>query len=81
MPIGSECNELRSTIRRLVDGSGLTQKECAALIHEHSGRPCPERTLRTWLADEDASSARNPQKWAVDALKAALAERKKRKKA
>lgn len=72
--------DLRGKIRKLVDHSGLAQRECAALIAEEAGRPCPERTLRTWLADPNTVSARNPQEWAVKALAAALAKRKQRKK-
>lgn len=76
----SNAGELRARMRALVEASGLTQRECAVLIQEQAGRPCPERTLRTWLADPESVSARNPQEWAVAALEAVLAKQKKRKK-
>ena len=76
----AQAEKNRSELRSLCDNSNLTQKECAALIEKTTMRPCPERTLRTWLADPETSSSRPAPDWAVQALKKGLQEAGKRKK-
>jgi hypothetical protein len=57
--------------RAILEKYGLTQAQAATLITEQTYRPIQSRTVRTWLANADAVSARNCPTWAVVALKRA----------
>lgn len=71
-PDPEKAAQARQSLLELIAASGKTQKECAALIEKVTLRPCPERTLRSWIADPGASSARPCPDWAVEALQKAL---------
>ncbi len=69
--------DIRGKLRGMVEASGLSQRECADLIAEATGRPCAERTLRSWLASPEAATAIEPKPWALEALERGLELRKK----
>jgi hypothetical protein len=65
----------RLKFQKLLKESGSTQAQSAALICAFTHRPCSVRTVRSWLNDRDAPSARPCPDWAVDVLRQALQER------
>jgi hypothetical protein len=71
MDHSSEREKNQKEFRAILDKYGLTQAHAAALITEQTYRPIQDRTVRTWLANADAVSARNCPRWAVIALKRA----------
>jgi hypothetical protein len=67
----SEREKNQKEFRSILARYGLTQAKAAALITEQTYRPIQSRTVRTWLANADAVSARKCPCWAVVALKRA----------
>jgi hypothetical protein len=59
--------------REILAKHGITQAQTAALITEETSRSIKVRTLRTWLANPEAVSAKPCPLWAIVALKKALA--------
>ena len=66
----------RETYLALLAEHRLTQAESAALICAYTHRPCSVRTVRSWLNDPAAPSARPCPDWAVDVLRQALLARR-----
>ena len=59
--------------REILAKHGITQDQAATLIIRETSRSIKVRTLRTWLANPDAVSAKPCPIWAIVALKKALA--------
>jgi hypothetical protein len=59
--------------REILAKYGITQAQAAALITKETSRSIKLRTLRTWLANPEAVSAKPCPIWAIVALKKALA--------
>ena len=59
--------------REILAKNGITQDQAAALITKETSRNIKVRTLRTWLANPEAVSAKPCPLWAIVALKKALA--------
>lgn len=57
----------------LLNVHGITQARSAVLIGAVTQRPCSERTVRSWLNDQDKPSSRPCPAWAVEALEKAIA--------
>jgi hypothetical protein len=58
--------------REILAKYGITQDQAAALIIKETSRNIKVRTLRTWLANPEAVSAKPCPLWAIVALKKAL---------
>lgn len=59
-------------LRALIEQHNVTQAAAAEAIAKVTMRPCSERTVRAWLADDSLPSARPCPEWAVNALTKAL---------
>ena len=57
--------------REILARYGLTQAQAAELITKETFRNVKARTVRTWLANSEAMSARSCPAWAVISLKRA----------
>lgn len=62
----------RTRYKALLAEHRITQAESAALICEHTQRPCAVRTVRAWLNDPEKPSSNPCPDWAVNALEAAI---------
>jgi hypothetical protein len=58
--------------REILAKHGITQDQAVALIIKETSRNIKVRTLRTWLANPEAVSAKPCPIWAIVALKKAL---------
>ena len=65
----------QKALREILETYGLTQKQAAQLIAEQTYRSLDVRTIRTWLAETGAATARTCPLWAIMALRKAVAER------
>jgi len=61
--------------REILANKGITQAQAATLINEETSRKISNRTVRAWLANPTAVSARACPLWAVVALKKAIMNR------
>lgn len=68
-------------LKKLIEESGITQRQAAIYIAQETKRPFSLRTLSAWLADEEILSKRHAQKWGVDALEARLKLKKELERA
>jgi hypothetical protein len=59
--------------RGILAKHGITQDQAAGLIIKETSRSIKVRTLRAWLANPEAVSAKPCPIWAIVALKKALA--------
>lgn len=64
----------KAQFKKLLKKAGITQGRAAELIAEQTMRPCAARTVRAWLADDEATSARPCPDWAISALTSKLVE-------
>ncbi|QOI08000.1 hypothetical protein D5S10_30220 (plasmid) [Pseudomonas savastanoi] len=64
--------DTRARYQKLLDDHGLTLADSAALICQHTQRPCSVRAVRSWLNDPAKPSSRSCPEWAVNALSSAL---------
>lgn len=67
----SEREKNQKEFRAILEKYGITQAQAADLITKQTYRLTRSRTVRTWLANPDAVSARHCPTWAVVALKRA----------
>lgn len=65
----------RERFAELLQESGITQAESAALICAATQRPCSVRAVRSWLNDPNKPSSRPCPDWAVAALSNAIRAR------
>jgi hypothetical protein len=61
--------------REILANNGITQAQAATLINIETSRKISNRTIRAWLANPNAVSARVCPLWAVVALKKAILNR------
>jgi hypothetical protein len=62
----------REKLAALIERAGITREEAAKHIADETKRPCSWRTVQSWLADPELSSARTCPDWAVAVLSARL---------
>lgn len=74
MEDNEERRKNQKEFRAILEKYGLTQDQAAALITNQSFRQIQGRTVRTWLANPDAVSARHCPLWAVVTLQIAAAK-------
>ncbi|MFM2083199.1 MAG: hypothetical protein RLY95_17 [Pseudomonadota bacterium] len=62
----------REKLKELIAKGNITQSKAAVLIAEETKRPCSDRSVRAWLADEGTPSARHCQDWVIHTLEARM---------
>jgi hypothetical protein len=62
----------RDKLEHLIDQANITRAQAAQYIADETNRPCSWRTVQSWLAAPELSSARECPDWAIAVLSGRL---------
>lgn len=67
-----KASQRRARFLHLLDAYDITQVKSAELISAVTSRPCPVRTVRSWINDPTKPSSSPCPEWALAALEKAI---------